>query len=257
MIDLSGITVRKQGKTLIDDISFSVRPGEHTAIVGPNGAGKSSLIKVLTKEFHPLQQPAMQLELFGSRRWDVMNLRKRLGIVTPDLQRICHTPYSVQEVVLSGFFSSIGLFHQQHRIEPEMHEQASRMLDLLECIHLADEPMHHLSSGEARRVLIARALIHDPEMLVLDEPSDNLDIKAQKTLRSTLSSLTELGKTIVIITHDLADILPEINRVIFMRGGRITADGDKSELLTETRLSQIFGTRVYVDQRAGFYKAWG
>ncbi len=257
MIHLHHVTVRKQGSILLDDISFTVNPGEHTAIVGPNGAGKSSLIKVLTKEFHPLQQNDMYVELFGSRRWDVLKLRTRLGIVTPDLQRICHTPYSAREIVLSGFFSSIGLFHRQHQVSDEMIDAAESTLKFLGIDHLSSAPMHHLSSGEARRVLIARALVRDPEVMVLDEPSDNLDIQSHKTLISTLQSLAQRGKTLIIITHDLADVLPEISRVIFIRDGRIFADGDKKDLFTEEKLSELYDTKVYLDYREGFYKAWG
>ncbi len=257
MVHLHRVTVQKRGNVLLNDVSFSLNTGEHAAVIGPNGAGKSTLIKVLTKEFHPLQQNGMFVELFGSRRWDVSELRKKLGIVTPDLQRMCHTPYSAQEIVLSGFFSSIGLFHRQHQISDEMIAACEKTLSFLGISDLASTPMHHLSTGEARRVLIARSLVRDPDVMVLDEPTDNLDIPARQALIKTLRSLAEQGKTLIIITHDLADVIPEIQRVLFIRNGSIFADGKKKELFTEKTLSELYGTQVFLDYREGFYKAWG
>lgn len=256
MISLNNITVQRQGNALLKDLSLTLRRGEHTAIIGPNGAGKSTLLKVLTKEMHPLQQPGMEVRLFGETSWDVQHLRSRLGIVTPDLQRMCHTPYPVREVVLSGYFSSIGIFHRQHRISRRMEESMEQALELLEITRYRNTPMYRLSSGEARRVLIARALVTNPEMLILDEPSDNLDLKAQKTLRSALEHLIDNGKTLVITTHDLADVLPAMDRILYMQDGRIIADGKKDALFTRDQLSLLYGTEVHVDSQEGFYKVW-
>lgn len=256
MIQLRHVTVRRNRHLILDDISLDIEKGQHTAVIGPNGAGKSTLIKVLTKDMHPIQHEELVLKLYGKETWHILDLKNRLGIITPDLQRICHTPYSAEETILSGFFSSIGLFHLQHTVTPRMKETMDETAAFLSISHLLKKPMNTLSSGEARKILIARALIHNPESMLLDEPSSNLDLPAGKELRRILDKLAEKRKTIILISHDLADILPRIKRLVCIRDGKIIAEGSKEELLTESFLSELYGTKVYLDHRNGFYKAW-
>ena len=137
-----------------------------------------------------------------------------------------------------------------------MRAAAQRALERMEVGHLRDRWTDELSSGEARRVLLARALVHEPQALILDEPSTALDLFAQHELRETLRKLAGTGTGIVMVTHHLSDLIPEIERVVLMKGGRVVADGARAEILTEDRLSELFGLRLTLTERDGFYNLW-
>ncbi len=160
-----------------------------------------------------------------------------------------------RDVVLSGFFSSNDVY-PNHPLTSEQIEKANVALDQLQIPHLADRPVSEMSSGEARRVLIARALVHQPKALLFDEPSNSLDLFARRSLRESMSHLARSGIGIVLVTHDLSDVIPEIDRVVLMDKGRIVADGRKQEILDPKVLSQVFGTEVEVARRDGYYYLW-
>lgn len=242
-------------KTVLEDITLRIAAGEHVAILGPNGCGKSTLIKTITRECYPLSHDGSSLTIFGKTSWNVFELRKLLGIVSNDLMNTCTREIAGLEVVLSGFFSSIGI-QPYHRVTRAMIEKAHAVLDLLEVPHLADREMTAMSTGEGRRVLIGRALVHDPLALLLDEPSNSLDLHAAFELRRVLRKLARSGTAILLVTHLLSDIIPEIDRVILLRNGRVFADGGKAELLTAPRLSELFGLPLELAEREGYYHLW-
>src|SRR6516162_239206 len=154
----------------LNDVSLKIGLGEHIAILGPNGCGKSTLIKAITRECYPLIQDGSSVRIMGEERWEVWELRKLLGIVSSDLMATCTRADSGREIVLSGFFSSIGIWPHQE-ITAEMVNAADRAMETMEVLHLAERFTDEMSSGEARRVLLARALVHEPRALILDEPS--------------------------------------------------------------------------------------
>jgi iron complex transport system ATP-binding protein len=242
-------------KTVLKDITLRIAAGEHVAILGPNGCGKSTLIKTITRECYPLAHDESSLTIFGKTSWNVFDLRKLLGVVSNDLMNTCTREITGLEVVLSGFFSSIGI-QPYYPITPAMVEKAHAVLDLLEVPHLADREMTAMSTGEGRRVLIARALVHDPLALLLDEPSNSLDLHAAFELRRVLRKLAQTGTGILLVTHLLSDIIPEIDRVILLRNGRVFADGGKAGLLTAERLSELFGLPLELAERDGYYHLW-
>ncbi|MGM0432430.1 MAG: ABC transporter ATP-binding protein [Spirochaetota bacterium] len=255
MIHFKHVTVRRQGKPILDDLTLDLEPGEHCAIIGPNGSGKSTLVEVISKDVHPIQHEQLEMTLYGKKRWNVFSLRKRLGIVSDRIAQLCNTTYKAREIVLSGFFSSIGITFS-HQITDHMEAKAEELLTFMGISHIASKPMNQLSSGEARRVLIARALVHDPETLILDEPSSNLDLKTQSLFKQSIRSIAHSGKTILLVTHDLADIIPEIQQVVILKEGRLFAQGNKEDLLKPEVLSEAYGTPVFVDHHEGWYKAW-
>ena len=242
-------------KTALHDITLRVRAGEHVAILGPNGSGKSTLIKTITRECYPLVLPGSSLTILGRDSWNVFELRPLLGIVSNDLMSASTRDITGLEVILSGFFSSIGI-QPYHHVTPEMLDKARAVLDLLEVPHLADRDMTTLSSGEARRILIGRALVHDPLALLLDEPTNSLDLRSALELQAIVRKLAQAGTGILLVTHHLADIIPEIDRVILLRDGRVFADGIKRALLTAERLTELFGLPVELVERDGHYHLW-
>jgi iron complex transport system ATP-binding protein len=255
LLDFQHISVMRGSQTVLDDITLRIQAGEHVAILGPNGCGKSTLIKTITRECYPLARPGSSLTILGQDSWNVFELRKLLGIVTNDLIATCTRSITGLEVVLSGFFSSIGL-QPYHHVTGAMREKARAVLDLLEIPHLADREMDAISSGESRRILIGRALVHHPLALLLDEPTNSLDLHATFELRAILRKLAQAGTGILLVTHHLPDIIPEIERVVLLRGGRVFADGTKSELLTAQRLTKLFAVPVELGRRDGYYHMW-
>ena len=239
----------------LNDVSLKIGLGEHIAILGPNGCGKSTLIKAITRECYPLIQDGSSVRILGEERWEVWELRKLLGIVSSDLMATCTRAASGRDIVLSGFFSSIGIWPHQE-ITPQMLESADRAMEMLEVSHLAERFTEEMSSGEARRVLIARALVHDPRALLLDEPSIALDLSAQHELRLMLRKLAQSGIGIVMVTHHLSDLIPEMDRVVLMNRGTIIADGSTRDVLVEERLSTLFGRPVELSESDGYYNLW-
>ncbi len=245
-----------RGETVaLKDVTLRIGLGEHVAILGPNGCGKSTLIKTITRECSPLVGAGSSVRILGGDHWNVFELRKQLGIVSSDLMTTCTRDATGRDIALSGFFSSIGIWpHQQ--VTPEMHRKAEQALAMLEISHLADRFTDEMSSGEVRRVLLARALVHDPHALILDEPSTALDLFAQHELRQIFRKLAQAGIGIVMVTHHLSDLIPEIDRVVLMERGQIVADGPKREILVASRLSDLFGLPLELTERDGHYNLW-
>lgn len=256
LLDFQHISVIKDDKLILDNISLTISADENIAIIGPNGSGKSSLIKVMTREYYPVADtPGFQMEIMGESVWNIFDLHCRMGIVTTDLQNTCLRDITVLETVLSGFFSSIGIY-DIFDVTIEMEATALEILKFLGIRHLAGRKMTKVSTGEARKALIARALVHDPKALVLDEPTNSLDMKSIFHFRRTISSIADAGKNIILVTHDLSDIIPEISRVILIKDGRIYADGRKEEILTNENLTALFGVPVTVQKHGEYYAAF-
>jgi iron complex transport system ATP-binding protein len=255
LLDLHNIQVMRGDRVVLHDVSLRIQSGEHVAILGPNGCGKSTLVKTISRECYPVVRENSSMTILGRDRWDVFQLRSLLGIVSNDLMAACTGDVTAQDVVLSGFFSSTKIF-PHHRIDPTQRQLVQEALAQLQISDLATRPVAELSSGEARRVLIARALVHKPKTLLFDEPSNSLDFFARHYLRETMSMLARSGIGILMVTHDLADIVPEIERVVLMSAGKIAGDGRKGEMLTSERLSPVFGMKVEVAGKDGYYHLW-
>lgn len=256
LIEFENVTVLRGETRALDCLTFSVEEGEHVAILGPNGSGKSTLIQAISRECYPsITEPPGRLRIWGNQVWNLFDLRALLGVVTNDLVQACMRPYSAMETVLSGFFGSIGLW-PYHEVTPQMREKAEAALEFFEVGHLAGRRMTEMSSGEVRRAVLARALVHDPKALVLDEPTNSLDARAQREVREAMRKLAASGVTVVLVTHHLPDIIPEIGRVVTLKAGRVFADGPAATLLTERKLSQLFGVPVCLTKVDGVYHMW-
>ena len=261
VLELSHATVIKGGRPVLDDLTLTIRRGEHTAILGPNGAGKSMLLALLTHYERPLalEDGRAPVRVFGEANWNVFDLRSQLGIVSADLHQKFVTGNSegritAEAAVLSGFLASHGLL-RYGTITAEMRGRARRALDAAGASHLAGRRLDEMSSGEARRVLLARALVTDPRALVLDEPTTGLDLAARHAFMERIRSIAREKATIVLISHHIDEIFPEIGRVVLLRAGKIAAEGPTGEMMTSARLTELFGWPVEVQQSHGYYSA--
>lgn len=241
IVEFRNLTVLRDRK-ILNRVSFDIEEGCHTAIIGPNGSGKSTLINLITRKFYPLaDEPDYKMSIWGRDDWNVMELKKLLGIVSDTLSRDFEEDMPVKEAVLSGFFSSVGLFHV--KVTPKMKELADKSLRFMGIKKLENESVEALSSGEKRKMLIARALVHSPKALILDEPANGLDIVAAEKFRRTMRKLCR-KTTVIIATNDFFDIIPEIKKVIMIKNGRIFKQGSKKELMTLKNLSRLFGGKI-------------
>jgi iron complex transport system ATP-binding protein len=257
---MRNVDVARGQKVVLQDVNLRIAAGEHIAILGPNGCGKSTLIKAMTCECYPIVRPGMEMKVYGRDRWEVQELRKHLGVVATELPGERTAVTRGLDAVVSGFFSSSTLWPNLVVTE-SMRSSALDALGMLGAEYLRDRWVGEMSAGEKRRVMIARALVHRPEMLLLDEPSNALDLAAQRELREILRAVAvgngqRRGTGLVMVTHHLADILPEIDRVVMMSAGRIVADGPKRELLQAARLRELFGVDLELTERNGYWHSW-
>src|SRR5271154_6603976 len=254
-LNLQHVNVARGSNIVLHDINLTVATGEHIAILGPNGCGKSTLIKTITCECYPIHQDETVVSIFDRSRWDLTELKKRLGVVSAELPGRATLTTTGRDAVITGFFSSSTLWPNLVVTE-EMRQRAEEVLRQVDALGIAEKPVGQMSAGQQRRIMIGRALVGSAGMLLLDEPSNALDLAAQAELRALLRKLARDGTGILLITHHIADIPPEIDRILMMQDGRIVADGPKSDLLTAERLSALFKTQVQLSERGGFFHAW-
>ncbi len=257
LLRMHDCVVVRDGRAILSVGDLTLRANEHVAILGPNGAGKSTLIRLLTRDVRPVAHDdgSPALLLFGRERWDLLDARRNMGIVSDSLQEEYAVHVTARDAVVSGFFGSVGLYRHQ-RVTAAMRAKADDLLALLGIEHLAGRTMDTLSTGEARRALIARALVHDPAVLVLDEPTDGLDPAAQWHVLHSVSEIARAGHTVVLVTHHVSDIVPEIGRIVMLKAGRVLHDGEKRAMLTGEAISELFDIPATVEERAGWYRLW-
>ena len=256
LLHLENAVLLRGSRRILDIDSLTIAQGEHTAILGPNGSGKSSLMKLIAQIHYPLARENPKVSVFGRERWDVFDLRSHLGIVSADLHHtfIADPSLRGREAVLSGFFASQGLY-RNHHVTLEMERRAGETLHLVEAEHLADKPLEQMSTGEARRILIARALVAGPRALLLDEPTTGLDLSAARRFLETLRKLARYGATILLITHHVDEILPEIGRVVLLKDGCVYRDGAKADVLTSDVMSSLFDAPIAMSRHGEYYSA--
>jgi len=254
ILEIEHATVYRGDTCVFSDFSFDLRAGEHAAILGPNGAGKSTLLKLLSGEVHVMARDETRMALFGDERWNVWDVRKHIGIVSHDLQRDYLICAEGLNVILSGFYASNDIYEYQEFTTTQV-TRAHEVMRELGIEALSGRRFGHLSTGEQRRFLLGRALVHDPPVLMFDEPTSGLDPKACFQYLDVLRAQIRKGKTVLLVTHHLHEIPPEIDRVVFLKGGNVVADGAKSALITGDQLSRLFDSQLTLVQANGWYQA--
>ncbi len=262
VLELLNATVIRGDRPVLDGLTLTIQRDEHTAILGPNGAGKSALVRLLTHEYRPraAEGAPPAIRVFGEDTWDVFHLRSQLGIVSADLHHRFvfgnnEGRVVAEAAVLSGFFATQGIL-RYGVVTPDMRRRAAEALERMGVAHLVRRRLDEMSSGEARRVLLARALVNSPKVLVLDEPTTGLDLIARHAFMERVRQIAHEGTTLILITHHIEEIVPEVSRVLLLRDGKIVASGPKRSVLTAPHLTALFAAPVAIDEdAAGYYYA--
>lgn len=219
------------------------------ALLGPNGAGKSTFIKLITREVLPLYRDEPPVLFRGNARATLSDVKSCLGIVSSTMQSQITVHIPAIDVVVGGLYGALGVPRHVQATEADL-ARAREVMGLLGIADLADRDVMTLSSGQARRVLIARALVHDPDALVFDEPCTGLDPEGMHYVRHAMRTIAQQGKAIILVTHYAEDIIPEIERLLLIKRGAVYADGPKADLLDSPTMSNLFEVPISVSEAA-------
>src|SRR5262245_17109883 len=254
IIEIKNVTAYRGQTRVFNGLSLEIARGCNTAILGPNGAGKSTLLQLLSRDIYPVQREGSYVRVFGRERWNVWELRAHFGIVSHDLQQQYMGNVRGLNIILSGYYSSIDTaWHHQFSVEDK--ERADHVMKTLGVAELRDRTFAEMSTGEQRRFLLGRALINAPDTLVLDEPTSGLDLKACFQYLDIIRGLIRDGKTVILVTHHIHEIPPEVSRVVLLKDGAVVADGEKREILSAENLTALFETPIELVRGNGFYQA--
>lgn len=243
----------REARCVFRELSLAIPISCHTVILGPNGSGKSTFLKLLSRELYPVDRAETILRLLGQAVWNVWDLRSQLGILSSELQEEYSGYARGLDVVLSGFFASFDLY-DHHHVSLDQRAKSYEVMKTVGVEHLTERPFGEMSVGEQRRLLLGRALVHDPTALILDEPTTGLDAQGCFRYLASLRTYMRQGHTVILVTHHLHEIPPEINRVVLLKEGKVVGDGQKADLLTGDRLSHLFETPLQVLEREGWYQ---
>lgn len=256
LFSLREAQVVRAGRTILNVERFDLAEGEHVALLGPNGAGKSTFIQLLTREIFPLHRDEPPVRFRGQARPVLADIKQALGIVSATMHDQVRVHLPVREIVAGGLFGSLGL-PLRTEIDDTVMSRALEALDRLGIVDLAERDVMTLSTGQVRRVLVARELISDPKVLIFDEPCTGLDPEGMYHVRDTMRVLAEEGRSVVLVTHYPEDIIPAIGRVLLIKDAEVFADGPKAELLTSDEMTALFGVPLEVTEHNGWYALSG
>ncbi|MFL2508501.1 MAG: ABC transporter ATP-binding protein [Candidatus Pseudothioglobus sp.] len=254
IIDFQNVTVFQGRNKVLDDFSLTIDESQSTVILGPNGSGKTTLLKLLNRELYIVEEKNSSLKIFEKDRWNVDELRSNLGVVSQHLQYGYSSSAIGLYVVLSGFYSSDGIWQHQEFDKGKL-DRAKEVMDLLSITHLKDREFSTMSTGEQRKFLLARSLVNDPAVLVFDEPTSGLDMSTCFQYLEIIRELISMGKKVILVTHHIHEIPPEVTRVILLKEGRVIEDGDKDQILTNTNLTNLFDWPIRVIKENGYFQA--
>ncbi|HSS67095.1 MAG TPA: ABC transporter ATP-binding protein [Nocardioidaceae bacterium] len=254
VIELADVSVRRGTSTLLAGVTWQVDDDERWVVLGPNGAGKTTLLQVVSTQIYPTDGMVAVLgELIGTV--DVFELRPRIGLTSTSLADRIPRSERVTDVVVTASYAVVGRWREEY--DDLDHARAEDLLGEMGVLHLRDRTFGTLSEGERKRVQIARSLMTDPELLLLDEPAAGLDLGGREDLVSTLSVLANDPRSpaIILVSHHVEEIPPGFTHVILLRGGAVVAAGPIEQTLTEETLSETFGLPLELEARDGRFAA--
>ncbi len=258
LIEIQDVSVERGSTRILNHINLDISQRQHVAIVGPNGSGKSTLLKLLMKFFYPsvIDGQTGTIRILGQEEWNVWELRRHLGFVSSEIDHHFTIGRSARlnalHSVLTGFFSA-ELDPDPSNITSAMRADAEQALEWYQVNSKSPKAIGHMSTGERRRVLLARAMVQKPQAIVLDEPTNGLDIRARADLLRILNQLADAGTQIVLVTHHLEEILPSIQRTILLKAGEVFLDAQTHLALSEESISSLFDAPIRIDQDASGY----
>jgi iron complex transport system ATP-binding protein len=257
LIEIHNATIWRGSTRVFHDFSLTIEQHERVALLGPNGSGKTTLLKTINRELYPVAGSDSWIRILGREHWNVWDLRGHIGLVSPDLQYGFHPEATVLDAIVSGYFASIGVDSRQWaRLDAAQLARAEAVLEALHLESLRERAYRTLSTGQQRRCLLGRALVHEPATLILDEPTSGLDLTASFEFMERIRQLVQRGSSLVLVTHQLNEIPPEVARVIVLKEGKVVADGAKSSVLTADLLSKVYGVNVRVTEVDGHFLAY-
>jgi iron complex transport system ATP-binding protein len=257
LIEINNATVWRGTTRVFENLNLSIQQHERVAILGPNGSGKTTLLKTINRELYPVVAAGSWIRILGREHWNVWDLRKHIGVVSHDLHNRYTPATTALEVVVSGFHSSIGVHGMlAGQVSREQLAKARETLRMLGIDSLHGTPLRSMSTGQQRRCLLGRSLVHEPQTLVLDEPTAGLDFAASFDYLSRLRELSASGHNIVLVTHHLSEIPPEVERVVVLKNGSVVADGEKAAVLNSEFLSRVYETHIRVAELDGYFLAY-
>lgn len=255
IIDFENVNIGYDYRYLVlKEINLKIKEGEHWVILGANGSGKSTLLKLLSNDLYPNTHYKFKKKIFDIEKWDIFELKKQLGIVSNEIQNefVYNARFdTAYEIVRSGFYASLGK-KNHHIYSNEENKKTDEIFDFLNISKLKEKKSSQMSTGELRKCLIARALIHKPKALLLDEPTTGLDIKAQRNFLKLIKKLTS-SMSIIIITHHIEEIIEEISHVALIAENRIYKQGEKGDIITSENISKVFDLDIELDKKDGKY----
>jgi len=250
---LKNINVDIDKNKILSDININLRYGENILILGPNGSGKSTFLKLLNRSIHPITSNHSSFKLFNREHINIWDLRKKIGFLFKEMEHRVNNGVKLYDVISSGFS---GIFNSRYSnlLSEKEKIKINNLINEWELSNIIHDDFQSLSDGQKRRALLARALVFEPEILVLDEPFCNLDIKSNIILTKNLNKLINQSVNIIYATHNLESILPKTNRVILIKKGKILNDGNPYELINTKILSDLFNISIQVKEQEGCWR---
>ena len=253
-LEIKNLEVWIGNQVLYKNLNLTLRLGENTVLIGPNGSGKSTIINLINRTIYPVIKKGSYFKLFGDKDINIWNMRSNIGFVNKDIESRMDNNARALNIVLSGYYGKLYIDEKEINISKEKKDQALNLMKDLKIDNIYMQKYKNLSDGQKRKLMIARALVHKPKILVLDEPTINLDIGSRYSLVKILDQLNKAGTTILQVTHEIDSIMRSAKRVLFIKDFQIVQDGRPTEIFTGKNISDLFDTPLEVLNKNGFWQ---